>query len=49
MPASREPIEQPRFGRRQVAIGDADRLKAERPAPLLDLRRERRVIHASAS
>ena len=36
-------------GRGQVAVRDADRLKTERPAPLLDLRRQRRAVHAIAS
>ena len=41
MPALREPFEQPRLGRREVGVGDADRLEAELGAPLLDALRER--------
>ena len=44
MPAPRQPLQQPRFGRRQVRIGDADRLEAEFPAPLADALREGSLV-----
>ncbi len=40
MPAPGEPVEQPRLGRGEIGMRDADRLEAEAPAPLLDALRE---------
>ena len=49
MPALAQPVEQPRLGRRQIRVRDADGLEAERPAPFLDALREYCVIHVARS
>ena len=47
MPAFCQPLEQPRLGRREVGVGDADRLEAELPAPLPDAPGERAEVHVA--
>ena len=49
MPALREPIEEPRLGRRQIRFRDADGLEAEAAAPIANALHERCVIHDDRS
>jgi hypothetical protein len=44
MKPAAEPIEKPRLGRREVAVGDADLLKAEFLPPALDRTCKRRPV-----
>ena len=49
MPAPREPFHEARLGRREIRVGDADRLEAELGTPGLDALRERGIVHGVAS
>ena len=45
VPALAEPLAEPVFRGGEVGFRDPHRLEAELPAPLLDPRRERAVVH----